>query len=91
MSTIPLRLPDEMRQVLRENPGEPLPLEDDETHQVYVVVDQDLHRRAMQALQQQEDVQAIQAGLDAAANGLVAPLEEVDARIRKKFGFPPPP
>lgn len=78
-----------MRHVLRQNPGQPLAVEDDLTHQVYVIVDQDLHRRAMQALKQQEDIQAIQAGLDAAAAGLVSPLEEVDARIRKKLGLPP--
>ena len=43
----------------------------------------------MRALQMQEDVGAIQAGFDAAAEGRVAPLEEVDARVREKLGFPP--
>ena len=83
------KLTDEMRNALSQNPGRPLTVEDDQTQQVYVIVDQETHERAMKALQQEEDVAAIRAGWDAAAEGRVSPLAEVDARIRNELGFPP--
>ena len=89
MTEVTPKLTDEMREALKRNGGGPVEVEDDQTHRVYVIVDEDLHRRSMQALQMQDDMGAIQAGFDAAAEGRVAPLEEVDARIREKLGFPP--
>lgn len=84
------KLTDEQRRAIEQHPGEPVPVEDDETKQVYVIVDQQTHERAMRALQrEEEDVAAIQAGLDAAAAGQVSTLEEADRRIRAKVGFPP--
>lgn len=83
------KLTDEMREALSRSAGGPVEVEDDQTHQVYVIIDQDLHRRSVQAIKMQEDVAAIHAGFEAAAKGRVAPLEEVDARIREKLGFPP--
>ena len=83
------KLTDEMREALKRNAGGPVEVEDDQTHRVYVIVDEALHRRSMHALRMQEDVGAIRAGFDAAAEGRVASLEEVDARIRDKLGFPP--
>lgn len=64
-------------------------MEDAQTRQRYVLVDQGLHERAMQALQQQEDREAIQAGIRDMEAGNVVPFEEVDARIRAKLGVPP--
>jgi predicted transcriptional regulator len=67
-----------------------LPIKDDQTQTVYVIVDQAIHERAMQALQRQEDdVPAIQVGLNAAAAGQVSTLDEADQRIRERVGFPP--
>ena len=41
------------------------------------------------ALRQQEDIAAIQAGIDDMEAGRVISLEEADAEIRKDLGFPP--
>jgi predicted transcriptional regulator len=82
------KLPAELRQAIQRNPH--LRLEDEQTHVVYVVVDEETHQRAMRALQEQEDLAAIQRGLDDRAHGREQPLEEVDAEIREEFGFPPP-
>ena len=43
---------------------------------------------AMVDIREQEDIAAIQAGIDAAAEGRVSTLEEADARIREKLGLP---
>ena len=48
------RLPDELREAIQQNPNQ-VRLEDDQTHAVYVVIDEDTHRRAMRALKEQED------------------------------------
>ena len=87
--SMPPRLTDEMRHALNQHPDQPLAVQDEQTHQIYVIVDQSVHQRAMQALRQQEDIAAIQAGLDAADEGRVSTVEEMDARIRQKYGFPP--
>ena len=42
-----------------------------------------------QALRQQEDLAAIQAGINDMEAGSVVAFEEVDARIRAKLGIPP--
>ncbi len=84
------KLTSEQRQAIEQHPGQPVLVEDDKTKRVYVIVDQQTHERAMRALQrQEEDVAAIQTGLDAAAAGQVSSLEEADRRIREKVGFPP--
>ncbi len=82
-------LSDEQRRALRKRPDGPVRVEDQQTHRVYVLVDQTTHERAMDALQQQDDMHAIQAGIDAAAAGRVALLDEADRRIREQLGFPP--
>lgn len=69
--------------------GQPIKVEHPETQKVYVIVDNETHERAMQALQEQEDHAAIQQGLKEREQGLGKPLAEVDADIREKFGFPP--
>ena len=69
--------------------GMPVEVEHPETHKKYLVVEQSTHERAMRALRQQDDIAAIQAGIDAAEQGRVSTLEEVDARIREKLGIPP--
>jgi predicted transcriptional regulator len=83
------KLSEQQRLALEANPEEAVEVEDEQTHRMYVIIDQDLHRRAMDALERMEDVAAIRAGFAAAAEGRVSTLEEVDARIRQKLGFPP--
>jgi len=82
------KLPDILRDAIRRQPNELLRLEDEQTQTVYVVVDEKMHERAMQALREQEDWNAIQQGLKERDKGLGKPLAEVDAEIREKFGFP---
>ena len=83
------KLSEDQRQALRDHSGGPIPVEDEQTRQHYVLVDRGLHDRAMQALQQQEDLAAIQAGINEMEAGNVVTFEEVDARIRAKLGIPP--
>jgi hypothetical protein len=82
------KLPDELRQAIQQSRNE-VRLEDDQTHAVYVIVDEETHRRAMKALQEQEDWQSVQRGLANRANGREMPLAEADALMRKDLGFPP--
>ena len=81
-------LPAELREAIRQNPNE-VRLKDEQTHAVYVLVDEETHRRAMRALQEQEDWQAIEQGLNEREQGLGQTRAEVDAEIRDEFGFPP--
>ena len=83
------KLSEDLRQALHDRPGGPITVEDEQTHQHYVLVDRALHDRAMQALRQQEDLAAIRAGIDDMEAGNVVTFEEVDARIRAKLGMPP--
>jgi predicted transcriptional regulator len=64
-------------------------VEDDQTRKQYVLIDQDLHARAMQALRQQEDLAAIQGGIEDLEAGRFVTLEAADAEIRSKLGFGP--
>ena len=88
MSMTP-KLSEEQRRVLTAQNGRPVPVEDDQTHKIYVLVDEDLHRRAMQALQEQEDLAAVREGIEQMEAGLGQPLEQADAEIRSELGFPP--
>ena len=82
------KLPAELRDAIRRNPDQ-LWLEDEQTHDVYVMVGEETYRRAMRALQEQEDWNAVQQGLKQREQGLGQPLAEVDAEIREEFDFPP--
>lgn len=82
------KLSEDQRQALRNHPGGPIPVEDEQTRQRYVLVDQELHERAMRALRQQEDLTAIQDGINDMEAGNVVSFDEVDARIRAKLGIP---
>lgn len=83
------KLTEDQRRALQERPDGPVPVEDEQTHKMYVIVDQQVHQKAMQALREQEDLSAIQAGINDMNAGRVVPLEEVDARIRQRLGMPP--
>jgi hypothetical protein len=82
------RLPPEIRQAIALNP-DVVRLEDEQTHAIYVVVDEDTHRRAMRALRAQEDNDAIAEGLRQMENGEGRPLHEVDIDMRKRLGLSP--
>ena len=82
------KLPAELRLAIAQNPNA-VRLEDDETHAVYFVVDEETHRRAMRALKEQEDWQSVQRGLRDREQGNELPIAEADAKIREELGFPP--
>lgn len=83
------KLSNDQTKAIDAHAGQPVKVEHPETHKVYVIVDNDTHERAMRALEEQEDLAAIQRGLDDRAHGREQPLAEVDAEIREEFGFPP--
>lgn len=63
---------------------------DPATNRVYLIVDCQLHRRAMQALQLQEnDWSAVQEGIADADAGNTMSLEDADQRLRAECGLPP--
>ncbi len=80
-------LPEILRDALDQCP-DGVEFEDSETQKVYYLTDAEFHRRAVVALQLQEDWEAIQQGLKERATGKGQPLAEVDAEIREEFGFP---
>jgi len=82
------KLPEELRQPLQQNPRE-VRLEDDQTQAVYFVIDEETHRRAMKALKEQEDNDAIAEGLQQMENGEGRSLEEVATAMQRDFELPP--
>ena len=81
------KLTDEMRQALQQQPAGPVEISDEKSQRVYVLIDADLHRRAVTALQQQQDWESIQQGIAQAETGDTMPLAEADRKIREEFGF----
>ncbi len=53
---------------------------DPNTQRVYVLVDDETHQKAMDALRQREDLEAIQAGIDDLQAGRSLTLEESNRR-----------
>lgn len=84
------KLPDELREPLRQNPKE-VRLEDEQTHAIYFVIDEETHRRAMRALKEEDDNAAVAEGLRQMERGEGRPLDEVDAAIQRDFDLPPRP
>jgi predicted transcriptional regulator len=77
----------EQREAIRRE-GSPIFVEDDETKQVYVLVETPTYERAIEALESQRSHEAIREGIADMEAGRVAPLEEVCARIRAKLQLP---
>ncbi len=83
-----ITLTDELRAAVNQSP-DGVEVEDEVTQQVYVIIDAEAHRRAMQALQQQQIHAAIQQGISDMEAGRGMPVEEADTHLREKLGFPP--
>lgn len=83
------KITDEQRQAIEQHQGQPVPIQDDQTQRVYVIVDQQTHERAMRALQEQEDLASIRRGIQQMEAGEGRPLAEADAAMRKQLGFSP--
>lgn len=76
------KLTSEQRAALEDSDG-PVAVEDDQTHRVYVLVDEPTFTN----LKQQGDLAAIREGIADMEAGRVAPLDEVVARIRTNLGL----
>jgi hypothetical protein len=83
-----LNLTPEQRSAIYANEGAPLQLRDEETSAIYIVVDQETHRRAMEALHHQQTLQSIRRGAAQMEAGLGRPAIEAEAELRAKLGFP---
>ncbi len=81
------KLSKELQEALHNSTGDDVELVDPTTNRVYVLIDYDLHARAMVALRQQQDWEAIQEGVAQADAGQTVPLAEADRRIRDSLGF----
>ena len=73
----------EMANALAEQ--EEVRVTDPTTQRVYVLVDDDIHRRAMDALRQQEDIAAIQQGIDDMQAGKMQSAEEAQQHGRDEL------
>lgn len=76
---------DEQREAIRQRRG-PRAFEDDKTRKVYVIIDEDVHLRDMQALEEHAARRAVCAGIADLEGGPVVALAEVDARLRQMLG-----
>ena len=83
-----MQLTKELTSALHDAGNNPLEVVDPETNRVYLIVDKELHRRAMAALQQQASRQAIAEGLAQMESGQGRPAEEVFESLRVRMGFP---
>lgn len=79
------KLTPELSDALRTVGDQPLAVIDPSTNQVYVLVDQSQHQRAIEALRKQEDLQAIKMGIADMEAGRVSPVDEAFDRIEKKL------
>ena len=61
---------------------------DPETNRVYVIVDEETHRRAMIALRAQQDHDAIAEGIAQIEAGQGKPAEQAFEDLRARLGFP---
>ncbi len=78
------KLTQEQLDALHANEGD-VRVTDPTTQRVYVLVDDDTHRRAMDALRRQEDLKAVRAGIDDIEAGRVLPAAEAHARVREQL------
>jgi hypothetical protein len=81
------KLTPEQRDALRKSDGA-LEVEDDETRKSFVIIELDLHQRAMQALEERDARRAIQKGIEELEAGIrhgsQKPLSRED--IDKSYG-----
>ncbi len=81
-----VRLPKEITDELHATQGE-LRVTAPSTSRVYVLMDDETHRRAMHALRMQEDWEAIQEGAAQADRGETVSINEAKAKLNRQFGF----
>ena len=83
------KLSKELAAALHATGNRELEVVDPETQRMYVLVDCETHRRAMEALRRQQDRDAIAEGLAQMAAGQGKPLDDAFADMRSRLGFSP--
>jgi hypothetical protein len=78
-----LKLTNEQRDAIKRGRC-PVPVEDEQTHEVYFLVD----KATLETLRQDADRQAIREGIADMEAGRVVTLEELDARIQARLRRP---
>lgn len=76
-----LNLTPEQRSALHASDGGPIQLRDEETSAIYVVVDAETHRRAMEALDRQRALESVRRGIAQMEEGLGRPASEAEADL----------
>lgn len=76
-----LNLTPELRSAIVASEGGPIHLRDEETAAVYVVVDEETHRRAMEALDRQQSLESVRRGVAQMEAGLGRPASEAEADL----------
>lgn len=71
------------------NGADQLEAVDPATGRIYILVEGEVHRRAMQALQRQQDHDAIAEGIAQMEAGGGTPVAEADRLLRQRLAFPP--
>ena len=83
------KLSQDQQIALDAHAGQPIKVVHPETHEFYVIIDNETHERAMRALREQEDIASIARGIEQMEAGEGRPLAEADTAMRKELGFPP--
>ena len=81
-----VKLTDEQRVALQRSP-EGISREDTTTNRVYVLVDEQVHRQAMLALKQQQDLEAIRRGVAQMEAGGGIPIQDARIQHAQELGF----
>jgi len=84
------KLTNDLQKAVDEHAGQPITVEHPVTHKLYVIVDSDMHERAMQALRERDDLASIARGIEQMEAGEGRPLAVADTTMRKELGFSPP-
>ncbi|MFN0196554.1 MAG: hypothetical protein ACKVT0_07400 [Planctomycetaceae bacterium] len=85
------KLSKELTDALHATGDSELEVVDPVTQRTYILVDSDVHRRAMDALRRQQDQDAIAEGLAQMEAGQGKPLDEAFADMRSGLGLRPTP
>ena len=82
------KLTKELSAALHATSDKRLEVIDPETNCIYMLIDGETHRQAMEALQRQQDRDAIAEGLSQMESGQGKPLDVAFAEIRTRLAFP---
>lgn len=81
-----VKLTDEQMAAVQQSP-DGVSCEDTTTHRIYFLVDEQVHRRAMQALKQQQDLEAIRKAVAQMEAGGGTLLQEARPQLAQELGF----